>query len=94
MILSFTEMQFLWKSLVPKTVHVLKKGSFFNLNTINIIIIMNVYVYLLFLRRFTCFWYVSLILLSEYLKIYFGLIWEYVTRDVDVYINTDVIIGI
>lgn len=25
---------------------------------------------------------------------YFGLIWEYVTRDVDVYINRDVIIGI
>lgn len=60
----------------------LKQGSFFNLNTINIIIILNVYVYLLFPRCFTCFWYISLILLvyhscvgsSGYFEDYFGLI--------------------
>lgn len=71
---------------------------FKNLNTINI---MNVYVnFFFFFRCFTCFLFffdILLILLvyhccvgrPGYLRI-----WEDVIRDVDMYINTDFIIGI
>lgn len=56
--------------------------------------------YILSLRCFSCFYYISLIFLVYHScvghlgndKNRFGLIWKCATGDVNVYINTDVII--